>query len=83
MRGSLKSIQPIQFQPIWAKYETWGWEQQSKWALANTRSDCLRREYIQEQLEFAKEKREAQALAAALNPMLREIVKDALLEVLR
>jgi hypothetical protein len=77
----MKALKPIEHQAIWDLFDTWDWQEQSKWALANPRSDCLRRMFIEEQQEFAKERRIGAAIAEALDARLRELVKDVITEV--
>jgi hypothetical protein len=78
----LKSLHPIKFEPIWAEFETWGWERQSEWASTGDGhySNSRRRRYIAEQLEFAKVKRKADAQADAMfrkfKPFLENIVAE-------
>lgn len=82
---TLKSIQPIEFQPIWAEYEKWDWKRQSDWALGNTQSDCRRRMFIEEQKEIAKEKRQAEFAAdrffTRLEPFIEGLVAAGVLRV--
>lgn len=75
----MNALNPIKHQAVWNEYQTWTWQQQAEWALANPRSDCLRRAYIEEQREYKRERRIAAELVDA---RLRALVKDVMLEVL-
>lgn len=62
----LKELQQIEFESVWAEYEGWGWKRRSDWTFMHSQSACRRKKYIEEQREFAKEKRQAELMAERL-----------------